>query len=97
MKQTTFLFSFALSLLLIAGCSKEDAVSNGAWYAAKWQDNEKVKAVSNKPMPQKPQRPEFPTDEEIQTKIAQNAQYLNSKITQKDGKTTYYFKKRRKK
>lgn len=93
MKQTSIVFCVALSLF-VAGCSKEDAVSNGAYYAAKvfGEENTNVKATFDRPMPEKPQRPEFPTNEEIQAKIAQNLQYLNNKISQKDGKTTLYFK-----
>ena len=93
MKQTSIVFCVALSLF-VAGCSKEDAVSNGAYYAAKvfGEENTNVKATSDRPMPEKPLPPEFPTNEEIQAKIAQNLQYLNNKISQKDGKTTLYFK-----
>ena len=45
----------------------------------------------NTPLPEQPSVPNFLTDEEIKNKMAENQEYINRKIIQKDGKTIYYF------
>ena len=51
----------------------------------------------NTPLPEKPTIPNFPTDEEVQNKIAKNQEYINSKIVKKDGKMIYYFQEEKQK
>ena len=41
--------------------------------------------------PQSPKIIDFPTDAEIQNKIAENLQYIHNKISETDGQPTYYF------
>ena len=51
----------------------------------------------NTPMPEQPPAPNFLIDEEIKNKIAENQEYINSKIVKKDGETIYYFQEEKQK
>ena len=51
----------------------------------------------NTPMPEQPPAPNFLIDEEIKNKIAENQEYINSKIVKKDGETVYYFQEEKQK
>ena len=92
MKRTFSVIALALSLSLTA-CSKEETTKNIFNIQQKMAGKD-GRAITLPP-PVAPQPPEFPTEAEIQAKIAENLAYINSKIVEKDGKTTYYFAKQK--
>ncbi|MBP5789314.1 MAG: hypothetical protein J6W29_03670 [Neisseriaceae bacterium] len=88
MKRTFSVIALVLAFSLTA-CSKEEVTKN--YYNIKQKIERKDGRAIIVPPPVAPQPPEFPKDAEIQAKIAENLAYINSKIVEKDGKTTYYF------
>lgn len=92
MKRTFSVIALVLAFSLTA-CSKEEATKN--YFNIKNKIEGKEKRVIVLPPLTAPQPPEFPTNAEIQAKIAENLAYINSKIVEKDSKTTYYFVKKK--
>ena len=92
MKRTFSVIAIALAFSLTA-CSKEEVTKN--YYNIKHKIEGKDKRVIILSPLTAPQPPEFPTEAEIQAKVAENLAYINSKIVEKDGKTTYYFVKKK--
>ncbi|MBR7002211.1 MAG: hypothetical protein IKI11_06110 [Neisseriaceae bacterium] len=93
MKKTFVLITVLLTQFACSKEHKENTTKNVFNLAVKIAGAEKtMKLVDpNKPLPERPPVPDFPTDAEIQNKIAENLQYIQNKIIQKDGKTIYYF------
>ena len=92
MKRTFSVIAIALFLSLTA-CSKEETRKNIFDIQQKIKGSQWRAVIQTPPIA--PQPPEFPRDAEIQAKIAENLAYINSKIVEKDGKTTYYFVKKK--
>ena len=88
MKRTFSVIALVLAFSLTA-CSKEETTKNIFNIQQKIQGSQWRAVIQTPPIA--PQPPEFPTEAEIQAKIAENLAYINSKIVEKDGKTTYYF------
>ena len=88
MKRTFSVIALVLAFSLTA-CSKEEVTKN--YFNIRQKIERKDGRAVILPPPVAPQAPEFPTEAEIQAKIAENLAYINSKIVEKDGKTTYYF------
>ncbi|MBR5674991.1 MAG: hypothetical protein IKX14_00940, partial [Neisseriaceae bacterium] len=88
MKRTFSVIALVLAFSLTA-CSKEETTKNIFNIQQKMAGKDGRAIIL--PPPVAPQPPEFPKDAEIQAKIAENLAYINSKIVEKDGKTTYYF------
>lgn len=88
MKRTFSVIALVLAFSLTA-CSKEETRKNIINIERKIQGSQWRAIIKTPPIA--PQPPEFPTEAEIQAKIAENLAYINSKIVEKDGKTTYYF------
>ena len=88
MKRTFSVIALVLAFSLTA-CSKEETTKNIYNIQQKMAGKDGRAIIL--PPPVAPQPPEFPKDAEIQAKIAENLAYINSKIVEKDGKTTYYF------
>ena len=96
MKNTFILITM---LLTITACSKEQISENydrvrGNLYI-KTEKKENMEFLNpNTPLPEKPQITiNFITDKETANKVAENNQYIENKIIQKDGSTIYYFTK----
>lgn len=92
MKRTFSVIALILAFSLTA-CSKEETTKNIYNIQQKMAGKDGRAIIL--PPPVAPQPPEFPRDAEIQAKIAENLAYINSKIVEKDGKTTYYFAKQK--
>ncbi|MBQ9259435.1 MAG: hypothetical protein IJ187_06250 [Neisseriaceae bacterium] len=88
MKRIFSVIALVLAFSLTA-CSKEEVTKN--YFNIRQKIERKDGRAVILPPPIAPQPPEFPKDAEIQAKIAENLAYINSKIVEKDGKTTYYF------
>lgn len=88
MKRTFSVIALVLAFSLTA-CSEEETRKNIFNIQQKMAGKDGRAIIL--PPPVAPQPPEFPRDTEIQAKIAENLAYINSKIVEKDGKTTYYF------
>lgn len=87
MKKTFFLITTIA--LALSACSEEQG--NKIKYKLTTGNNLKI-LPSDTPLPETPKMEVlFPTEEELANKIAENKQYINNKITQKDGKTIHYF------
>ena len=94
MKQISIVFCVVFSLFLTA-CSKEEVVKNTDNVMAKMEG--KDLQYINQERPQEPQKPAILTNEEIQSKIVENQQFIKNKIVKEDGKTVYYFIKEKNK
>ena len=92
MKRIFGVIALVLAFSLTA-CSKEETTKNIYNIQQKMAGKDGRAIIL--PPPVAPQAPEFPTNAEIQAKIAENLAYINSKIVEKDSKTTYYFVKKK--
>ena len=92
MKRIFSVIALVLAFSLTA-CSKEETRKNVFNIQQKIKGSQWRAIIKTPPIA--PQAPEFPRDAEIQAKIAENLAYINSKIVEKDGKTTYYFVKKK--
>ena len=59
------------------------------------KDTDKGQQYMTQERPKEPKKPAVPTDDEIQKKIIENQEYIDSQIVKKDGKTIYYFTQER--
>ncbi|MBQ9681935.1 MAG: hypothetical protein IJV35_01540 [Neisseriaceae bacterium] len=82
-------FILIIMLLTLTACSSEDRVN----FVLKIMGKGNVKYLPpDTPLPEKPKITlNFLTNEEIADKVAENNQYIENKIIQKDSSTIYYF------